>query len=52
MPQSLDADLYAHHWSFQWMVFFLFWLPIVLGATAVLTGLQYWVFQIYRKCKT
>lgn len=47
-PPELGTEIYAHDWSFQWMVFAVLWAPSVLLATYVLLGLELLALRIMR----
>ena len=49
IPPPPHADLYAHEWGFQLIVFALFWLPAVLIGVAVLLGVEYLLLWAYQR---
>jgi len=48
IPPPPHADLYAHAWGFQLIVFAMFWLPAVLVGAALLLGVEYFVLRAYQ----
>ncbi|HXT13423.1 MAG TPA: hypothetical protein VN873_17840 [Candidatus Angelobacter sp.] len=52
LAHPTDGDLYAHHWSFQAVVFAFFKVPLFLVVVGVLIGLERLVWRCFQEAGT